>query len=195
MDKAKLAQKIETVSKELADITRSERSKIEQIDTPFLKNGLIFRIIHLGEYRPMGFTVGVAEPEFTVLLPLNPKGFSDLMEKGGFTELHSSESHLQYALVFLETTGSFSENFRIIEKFEDIELIPKPTEDEEKRYGELNDKYSSIIKAPKISDNIVTVYAIKQRNLVKITINVSSAGEIEKLESVMEENLPIAYTN
>jgi hypothetical protein len=195
MDKEKLAQRVELVSKELAAVTRADRTTIEQIETPFFRRGAIYRVVHLGEFRPMAFTVGIAEPDFTTLLPLNPKGFAELAGKAEFRLPDSSKEQLRYVVTFLETTRSFSENFRILQKFDDIELIPNPTDEEKQAYESLKAKYASAIQPPNFTGDVqVTAFAVKRRNLVKINARFSADGNIETTETILEENIPIAFT-
>lgn len=195
MDKEKLAQKVETINKELAAIIRAERTNIEAFETPFFRQGSIYKVVHLGEIRPMAFTIGVAESNFVVLLPLNSKGFEELKEKSDFLFPELIKDQIQYVLTFLETTRSFSDNFHILQEFEEIELIPKPTDKEKSSYTILKEKYKSLIKPPSfINDSQFIVFAIKKRDLVKITAKLSVNGKIECVETILEKDIPIAYT-
>lgn len=197
IEKEELARRIEPISDGLAPIVRLEATEIKQLPTPFFKHGEIYQVINLGRTRPMVFTVGTAQAEFTVMLPLNPKGFMELRDKAGLRPFETNKEALQYVVTFLETTRSFSENFRIIEKFDDINLIPKPTEEEKQKYEELKGKFSTVIQAPKISGSSsweAVVFTIKKRSLVKINAKLSSDGDIETSETVLEETLPIPFT-
>lgn len=197
IDKEELARRIEPISDGLAPIVRLEAAKIERVETPFFKHGEIYSVIYLGGSHPIVFTVGTAESDFTTMLPLNPKGFMELKEKAGLRKFESNKEALQYVVTFLKTTRSFSENFLIIEKFDDIDLIPKPTEEEKQRYETLKGKFASVIQSPQISGNApweVTVFVIKQRSLIKINAELSAAGNIETTETVLEKDLPIPFT-
>jgi len=197
IDKEKLAERIKPISDGLAPIVRLDGTKIEQAETPFFKRGEIYTVIYLGGSHPIVFTVGTAQEDFTVLLPLNPKGFIELKNKAGLRPFESKKEILQYAVTFLKTTRSFSENFRIIEKFDDINLIPQPTNEEKQQYDTLKDKFASDIQPPQISGNSpwkVTVFVIKRRSLVRINAAVSADGTIETTETVLEEALPIPFT-
>lgn len=194
IDKEELARRIEPISDGLAPLVKLEETKIEQIETPFFKHGDIYRVIYLGGSHPIVFTVGTTETDFTTMLPLNPKGFMELKDKAGLRSFETNKEALKYVVTFLETTRSFSENFRIIEKFDDIDLIPKPTEEEKQKYEDLKEKLATVIQPPKISGSSpweATIFAIKRRSLVKINAKLSSDGNIETTETVLEETLPI----
>lgn len=197
IDKEELARRIEPISDGLAPIVRLEATEIKQTETPFFKHGEIYRVIYLGGSHPIVFTVGTAQSDFTTMLPLNPKGFMELKEKAGLRKFESNKEALKYVVTFLETTRSFSENFLIIEKFDDIDLIPKPTDEEKQKYETLKGKFATIIQPPQISGNSpweVTVFVIKQRSLVKINAKLSGDGNIETTETILEEVLPIPFT-
>jgi len=195
MDKETLAKRVETISEELGGIVRSDATTVEKIETPFLRNGAIYRVAHLGKYRPMGFTVGIAEPDFTVLLPLNPKGFMELKEKAQIELSDSADERLKYVISFLEATRSFSQKFQILHKFDDIDLIPKPSDEEMEGYEKLKGKYVKLIEPPHFADDSkVVVFAIKQQSLVKIEGAVASNGDIKTSEDVLEPKLPIPFT-
>jgi hypothetical protein len=197
IDKEKLAERIESVSDGLAPIVRLEETKIEQTETPFFKRGEIYTVIYLGGSHPIVFTVGTAQENFTVMLPLNPKGFMELKEKAGLRRFESNKEALQYVMTFLKTTRSFSENFLIIEKFDDIDSIPQPSDEEKQKQETLKNKFATVIEPPKISGSSpwkAVVYVIKRRSLVKINAELSPNGNIETTETVLEEVLPIPYT-
>lgn len=197
IDKEKLAERIESVSDGLAPIVRLEETKIEQTETPFFKRGEIYTVIYLGGSHPIVFTVGTGQENFTVMLPLNPKGFMELKEKAGLRRFESNKEALQYVMTFLKTTRSFSENFLIIEKFDDIDSIPQPSDEEKQKQETLKNKFATVIEPPKISGSSpwkAVVYVIKRRSLVKINAELSANGNIETTETVLEEVLPIPYT-
>ncbi len=196
IDREKLAKRIEPLSEGLSAVTRLEETKIEQLETPFFSRGAIYRLIHLGGSHPIVFTVGTAEPDFAVLLPLNPKGFMELKEKAGFRKFESNKEVLRYAVTFLETTRSFSENFRIIEKFDDIDLISQPKDEERQKQDSLRDKFAPVIQPPQVSGNSpwkVTVFAVRKKSLVKINAEFPADGNIETTETVLEADLPVSF--
>jgi hypothetical protein len=196
MDKKTLADRVKRVSQGLDEIVRSNETSIEKIETPFLRKGAIYRVVHYGKYHPMGFTVGVAEPDFTVMLPLNPAGFMELKDKGQLILSDSPEERLQYVVTFLETTRSFSQHFMVLREFEDIKLIPEPSDREKKEFVALKEKYLKAIKPPSfVDDSKIIVFAVKERNLVKIESTINSRGDITTTEKVLEIELPIPFTD
>ena len=195
MDKETLAKKVETINPEVAEKIRSEKSTIEQIETPFFRNGSIYRIIYLAPYRPITFVYGIAGEDFVVSLPNNQKNFIDLAQKADL-KIDSDALRLNYVEVFLESTRDFQSRFQIIRQFDDIELINEPTEKEKENYDSLKTTYKAKIKPPEISGqspSLIKLFVLKKQDLLHLNVKLSSEGHVDVEEEILETNLPIAY--
>ncbi len=194
MDKETLAKRVAAVSDGLDEIVRSENTTIDRVETPFFRNGNIFRVVHLGDFHPMGFTVGISD-DFTIMLPSNPQGFMELKNKAGLKLTDSPNERVEYVVTFLNTTRSFSQKFQILDSFEDVDLIPQASDAEKADFQALEAKYAKVIKPPHFSgDSNVIVFAVKQLSLVRIDNHIEENGDIKSTETVLEKALPIAFT-
>jgi len=194
IERESLARRVESLSKELAEMIRAKESRIEQADTPFFEKGSIYFVIYLGEYRPTGFSVGCADPDFTVLLANNRDGFIRLAKEAN-VRLESANDAIRYVTCLLETTRDFARRFQVIRRFDDIELIPKASSDEQAEYKQLREKYGAVIHAPKVTSAQswkVELFALREQKLIRFEIKVEPNGEVEIAEVPLEENLPIA---
>jgi hypothetical protein len=192
VDKESLARRVEPLGSYVAHIVRSPKSEIEQMSTPFFSYGAVYRIAYFGASRPVGLAIGCAEPDFTVLLPGNPAGFTELAQRAG-VRLDTPELRVGYVVVLLETTRDFSRRFQVLRSVADIELIPRPTPEEEQRYRELLDTYRPVIRPPALSNDWeVTVFALVVQDLVRITVKLGPGGAAQRADTVLEKDLPIA---
>jgi len=195
IDKENLAKRVEPLSKEFAGIIRLPQAEIEQLQTPFFQNGAIYRVAYYGPRHPIGFTVGCAGPDFTVLLPVNPEGFLELATRAG-VYLASDQSRLAYVLTFLRTTRHFAQRFQILNSFSEVALINNPTPEHVRRYDQLKEQYSSVIGPPVISGHApwtISVFALVRQDLARIEVKLSADGTLERSDSVLEKDMPIAY--
>jgi hypothetical protein len=194
-DKEALAKRIEPHAKETADLIRDANTTVEQYPTPFFSNGAIYRVINRGPRHPIWFTVGCAGQDYTVMLPMNPKGFMELAAKAGL-DLRGEPNRLAYVIALLETTQDTRKRFQILNAASDIEIINKATDEEKARYDALIEKYRNIVKQPKFADldpTRATIFALVGQNLVEIGVTLSNSGKVERSDKMLEENLPIAY--
>ncbi len=195
MDKETLAKKVETINTEVAEKIRSEHSTVEELETPFFGKGSVHRVIYSSPYRPITFVFGIAGDNFVVSLPNNRKNFIKLAERADL-QINSDTLRLSYVEVFLESTRDFQSRFQIISRFADIELINKPSEEEKENYESLKAKYETKIKPPEISGQspwLVKLFVLKRQDLLRLNVKLSSEGQMEVGEEILEKNLPIAY--
>ncbi|HEY7338959.1 MAG TPA: hypothetical protein VH639_28980 [Bryobacteraceae bacterium] len=194
-DKEALAKRIEPHAKETADLVRDANTSVEQYPTPFFSSGAIYRVTNRAPRHPIWFTVGCAGQDYTVMLPMNQKGFMELATKAGL-DLRGEPNRLAYVIAFLEATQDTRKRFQILNGASDIQIINQATDEEKARYDALVEKYRSIIKPPKFDDldpSRATVFALVGQDLVEIGIKLSNSGKLERSDKMLEENLPIAY--
>lgn len=192
--KESLAQLVEPLNKQFAEMIRSDQAKVEQIPTPFLQAGEIHRVTRLLPTRPIVFTVGHAG-DFTVLLAGNPDGYLQLARKAQL-RLDTDANRLAYLITFLETTRSFAHRFQILRDASEIKARPGLSEEAAGSFARKMEGYRSAIRPPEITGNgpwKATVFAVRGQGLVQIDLTLSSDGGISTKETVLEENLPIPY--
>jgi len=196
MNKETLASRVQRLEPNLAEIIRSADTRIEVLETPFFRKGTIYLVVYMGPHHPLAFTVGCAEPDFTVLLPANPEGFVQLAGKSDL-RLDSDRLRISYVIVFLESTRDFARRFQILNRFDDIQLIARPTEQEKQRYEKLRNAYESAVRPPTIilenEEWKVMVIALKGQDLVRLEIKLFDNGKVTVGESIIERDLPINY--
>ena len=193
-DRIPLAELVEPINAEVARLIRDPASLIERLDTPFLRNGLIFRIEWRGPYKPVGLTVGYARPDnFTVLLPTNTAGFQELVEKAGAV-LDSNEQRVAFAVTELETTRRFDETFRVLRSFDDLRLMANPKAEDEARFRAMRQKYEPMIRLPHADGSgpwKMPVYVLSRNDLCLFTVTLDPAGNSTVAKEVLEANTPI----
>lgn len=196
VNRADLAKRAEETSRQVADLVRRPETEVHQVATPFLVRGSIHHVASRPPLRPMVFTVGTADSDFTVLLGKNPKGFLALASRAG-VRLETEPNRISYVTTYLETTCDLTSGFQILRGFDDIRLLNKPKPEERKRYDELRQKYANVIRPPQTSDQdpwTVNLFAVRRRNLVAIRARVQPDGKIDADEKVLEEAIPVPYT-
>lgn len=194
MDKEALARRLEPIGKELADWVRLDTTRVDQFDTPFFTRGGVYRVIHSAKYNPVVFTLGCAD-EVTEMLPRNPAGFMRLAGHAGLS-LNSPEQRIAYVRVFLESTQDQRGRFQILGNVGEIRLIAKPSEEETSHYRRLQEDYDAVIKPPAVGDGPpweVTLFSLIGQNLVQLKVKLLPDGQVAVVESVLEQDLPIAY--
>jgi type VI secretion system secreted protein VgrG len=84
-----------------------------------------------------------------------------------------------------------------LHRFDDIQLIARPTEQEKQRYEKLRNAYESVVRPSMIISQDghwkVTVFALKGQDLVRLDIKLSANGKVAPNESILERDLPISY--
>lgn len=192
-DKAIVAKRLAPLGALVADLVQRSNTEVRQLETPFLQRGEIYRVIHLAENHPVGFTAGWVDPDFAVMLPRNPQGFAELTARGGL-RLDTPERRLTYVRTFLETTRDFRLPFQIARSFADLEVIPRATPEQRDRYEQLRKKYEPVIKAPALAGDGPwkgTVFVLKGQALVQLDVTLSPGGKLEIAEEVLEKELLI----
>jgi hypothetical protein len=187
-----LAKRVEPLEPAYARMLRAHGTKITAYATPFLRRGEIYQVLYRGPYGPAVFTVGCVGPDFTVLLPLNPEGFWQLVARGGLV-LDTTEKRTRYVVTFLETTRNFARRFQLLNRFDDIPKLPNPTPAEAERYQELRKKYAPVIHALELSGQPPwkgTAFALQRQDLVSIDVQLTPDGKVETTTNILEKDFP-----
>jgi hypothetical protein len=194
-DQALLAKRLAPLGAPVADLVQRPNTEVRQLDTPFLQRGHIYRVTHRAPHRPVVFTAGWVEPDFAVMLPLNPQGFAELATRAGL-RLDTADGRAQYVTTFLETTRDFRFRFDILRRFADIQLVPRATAEQQGRYDRLRREYEEVLKPPAFAGDGPwkgTVFVLKGQDLVRLDVTLCPEGKVEIAEKVLEKDLPIPY--
>jgi hypothetical protein len=193
-DRANLARLVEPLNAEAARLIRDPDTTVERMATPFLRDGVIFLVVYNGRFKPVGFTVGYARAgNFTVLLPVNPAGFNELVAKAGVS-METNALRLSYAVAELEATRRFDETFSVLHRFDDLRLVPSPTAEEEARSREIKQKYEHRIGLPQTSGNgpwELPIYVLSRNDLCLFTVTIEPDGTSKVSKTVLEANTPM----
>ena len=195
MDRNKLAARLAPISEAVADFVLREQTSIEMMPAPFLRDGAILYILYRGPHHPIAWTVGLVGDDFTVFLAKDPEHFEALALRAG-VDLSTPANRLAYVRTYLEATRDLQARFEILEKFDDIPLIDKPTAAERSRYDILRRAYESQIRPPAaVPDHpwTFTLYLLRPPfRLVRMTATLSENGRLRMEETTLEQDLPIA---
>ncbi len=193
-DRLPLAQLVEPINAEFAWMIRDPDSKIHRLNTPFLLQGLIFRVDWYGPHKPFSLTIGYARQDnFVVLLPANTTGFHELVAKAGLV-LDTDEQRVAFAVTELETTRRFDETFLVAQSFGDLRLLPNPTPEEEQRFRAIRQKYEPLIHLPQTAGNgpwAMPFYVLSRNDLCLFTVMLDAAGNSTVVKTVLEADTPL----
>jgi hypothetical protein len=193
-DRIPLAQLVEPLNAELARIIRDKDTEVHRLDTPFLLQGLIFRVDWYGPNTPFSMTVGYARRDnHVVLLAANKPGFDELVAKAVLT-LDSEEQRIALAVTELEVTRRFEETFVVLRSFGDLRPVPTPTAEEEERIRAIRRKYEPLIQLPRAAGNgpwTMPIYVLSQDELCLFTVTLDVAGGTTIVKTVLEAHTPL----
>ena len=193
-DRNPLAQLIEPINADVARMIRDPATRVERLDTPFLLQGLIFRVDWRGPYKPVTLTIGYARRDnLTVLLPLNHEGFQELVARAGVA-LDTDENRVSLAVTELETTRRFDETFVALRSFRDLRLMANPTPADEQRFRAIEQQYGPLIELPRTAGNgpwTLPIYVLSRDELCLFTVTLDAAGGSTIAKTVLEADTPL----
>jgi hypothetical protein len=197
-DKEVLAGLVEPVDPQAARLIGDPRTEVERLETPFLVQGRIFRVVHNGPYRPIGFTVGYAQPEnWVVLLPTNVAGFEELAARAG-AKLDSDALRQAYAITLLETTRSFARPFKVLRRWADLKPLPVLTPAQEERLAALRTRYEPQIVLTETRGAgpwRIPLFVLSGYDLELRTVTLRPDGRVAVANSVLETETPLLPAN
>lgn len=193
-DKQLLAKRVEPLGKEVADLLRDPETAVEEFKTPFFVHGAVYQVTNPAPHHPIVFTFGVALPNYSVMLPMNPDGFFELASRAG-VNVSSDDDRLLYGRIFLLATRDFRKRFQIVRDVSEIELIPHATDDEKKRHQELTERFKTRLHRPSLTEpgsQTAVFYALIDQGLVEIKLKIADDGAIQRSDTLLAGDLPIA---
>lgn len=192
MDKQQLAKRVEPIDSAVSAIILDEKSQLQQINAPFLKNGVIHKVSKFAPTRRIEIFIGTVEPDFTSLIG-DAKKYFEFIRKSGLID-SSDELRVAYLVNFLEITNS-GKRLQILNSVDEIKQRPNLNDAQKNQFEEFRKKFSTIIAPPKRADDgSYAVFAIKGQDLVKFNLTIKEDKSVEKKETVLEANLLIPYS-
>lgn len=193
MDKKELAERVSRIDKETSEIIIDEESEIQTVDTPFLKDGKIYKVVIFAPTNLIEIYIGVVGKDFTALIGGDEDKYFEFAEKGEIN-IQNNQLRIAYLVSFLEITKTDGERFQIIDSISDIEKRPNLSEEQEQKFIEFQDKYKSIINPPKQLDSgNYKVFVIKGQDLVEYELTITEDNLIKAKDSILEKDLLIPY--
>jgi hypothetical protein len=195
-DRTPLARLLEAEHPEVARLIRDPATTVTRLPTPFLRDGLIFRIEWFGPHRPVTLTAGWARPGggLTVLLAANPDGFDALAKRAGVA-LETEAQRVAYAVTRLEVTRRFDETFKVLHGFDDLRPMANPDPPQAARLRALAAEWPPRIEpprsAPAESGWIVPVYVLSRNDLCLFTVAIRHDGTAAVTKSMLEADTPL----
>lgn len=193
MDKQILAKRVESIDPAVSAIISDKVSQVQQIKTPFLKNGVIHKVSKFAPTRPIVIYVGTIEPDFTSIISAEPEKYFEFIRRSGLVDT-SNELRISYLLNFLDVTNS-GKRLQVLNSVDDIKERPNLSDVQKTQFNEFREKFRPVIAAPKQSaDGSYIVYAVKGQDLVQLNLTIKEDKSIERKETVLEKNLLIPYS-
>lgn len=192
MDKQKLAEKIKPIDETVSAIILDQTSKLEQISTPFLKSGGIYKVSKFAPTRPLQIYIGEVEPDYATIIAGDQEKYFDFIRRAGLIA-DNNETRIEYFKNYLEIMHA-GKRLQIVSRVSEIQQRPNLDDSQKAKFAEFQQKFEKVISAPKRNDaGSYDVYAVKGQNLVKFTMALKEDKTIEIKETVLEENLLIPY--
>ncbi|MCS6874273.1 MAG: hypothetical protein N2Z23_08245 [Pyrinomonadaceae bacterium] len=193
MNQNEIVERIKEADELLADkITRREAT-LEKRETPFLKNGTIYRIAEFNPTRPIIHHIVFFNDRKVVILEGDEQSFYSSVREAGLV-LDKANERVEYVKAYLEIVYASGKRLQILNDIDEITERPNLTEEKRKIFAEVKEKYRSLVKPPSCSLTNCILFAVKGQSLVKFDLKISGDGEIKVEEEVLEKELLIPYT-
>jgi hypothetical protein len=175
----------------LATLQKPE-TVVEQLPTPFLTDGGIYKVSTRPPDRPRVYNLGVWGTDGIELLNNEPDHFFEVAAEGGLS-LRSGDDYVRYVTTYIDVTRDFTGGVQVLNSIEESWWLPSPSPEEARKREEVTAKYRSIVEAPKVSresDRTVVVYLIRDRVLIRMHAKVDGDGRIQITEDTLEPKMP-----
>ena len=165
---------------------------VEQVPTPFLSSGAIYRVSTRPPDRPRVYDLGFSGTEEIEVLNDQPEHYFALASKGGLT-LRTESDYVTYVTTFVDVTRDFTGGVQVLNTIEDSWWLTSPSPEEARKRDEVIAKYATIVETPKVSresGTTVVVYLIRDRSLIRMHAKVEGDGRIQVSEDKLEPEMP-----
>lgn len=193
MDKKTLAERVRPLDATVSQMIEAENSQLQELDTPFLRDGKIIRVSKFAPTRTIMIYVGIVGEDFTSLIGGDEEKYLEFAQKSG-VNLNNDEMRKAYLLNFLEITKPGGERLQILESVSEIKPRPNLKDEQKEEFANFQEKYKSIVKSPKQNEaGKYEVFAVKEQDLVRFDLTIAPNGSIKKDEKILEKDLLIPY--
>lgn len=165
---------------------------VEQVPTPFLSSGAIYRVSTRPPDRPRVYDLGFSGTEEIEVLNDQPEHYFALASKGGLT-LRSEADYVAYVTTFIDVTRDFTGGPQVLHSIQESWWLPSPSPDEARKREDVIAKFANVVEAPKLSresSTTVVVYLIRDRALIRMHAKVEGDGRIQVSEDKLEPEMP-----
>lgn len=181
---------------EEARIVKLGGSRLTLVETPFLRNWKIYRVVYRQSSHPVLLHVATGHGRVELLTGA-PKAFARVTAADGGT-VEDAAAAAALARVYIETTRPGGILTYVVGRVEDIKFRPGITGDAARHRDEIVAEYRPRIKAPAaVADGkgfTATVYVVKDKALQRHDIKVSAKGTVEDDVKTLVPDLPVPYT-
>lgn len=189
-DKEPLANLVEPVNAEQARLIRDPRTTVTRLPTPFLRNGLIFQFDWRGPYKIVSGTIGYTRQNNAIyFLAASPENFDRLIAVANVA-IETDEQRLSYALTRLEVTRRFDETYQILNRYDDMALLPDAPPEAQARARDMRTKYADRIVPARVEADgpgwRVPVFVLAEDNLCLDTVLIARDGTSRVERTVLE---------
>ncbi len=192
MNKEVLAEKIESIDANTAAIIRDKQTKIEQILTPFMQNGEILVARKFAPSRLIEIFIGKSG-ENAFLIGGDAARYFEFTEKTKLS-INSTETRIAYLKNFLQITEAGNGRFQLLESIDEIKIRPNLSDEDKQKFAQFQTKFKHIIVPVKeIADFKYIAFAIKNQDLVKLSLVVKPDNKIDRKDEIIEKDLLIPY--
>lgn len=191
-----LSDRLRPLDAYLATAVEAPGTVVTPLATPFFERGAVLMVTARVGSRPLLFTVGLAEPDFAVLLESDAAAFGDLAARAG-VRLETPADRAAYAETFLAATRAFDRTFTVVHNVNDVVARPSKAEEAAARLAQMRADHGAAIEPPTLSDDAPWLYrafALRGRDLVRIELTLHRDGRVTTREAVLARALPVAYT-
>lgn len=189
-DKVPLAALVEPVNANQAQLIRDPRTTVTRLPTPFLRNGLIFRFDWWGPYKIVAGTIGYTRHNNAIYFLAGSAENFDRLIANATVLIDTDEQRLAYALTRLEATRSFARPYLVLERFDDMKLVPDAPPEAQARAREMRTRYANRIVPPRVESDgsgwRIPVFVLAGDDLCLNTVLIARDGTSRVERTVLE---------
>jgi hypothetical protein len=169
---------------------------VDRHPAPFLRRFAIYRVVHWLPNHPVGFYSAWAPGEPAYLLTGEPQNFVAAALADGVS-LDDPDAARAYAVAYLETTRRPDELLYVVGSTDEVRFYPELDEAEQERVAAFNADYGAIVEPPAVRPEDdgwrVTLFAMRQQTLERVSLRVERFGAIELSGEALEGDLPAVF--
>jgi hypothetical protein len=189
-DKEPLAALVEPVDANQARLIRDPRTTVTRLPTSFLRDALIFRFDWWGPYKIVAGTIGYTRHDNAIYFLAGSAENFDRLIANARVMIDTDEQRLSYAMTRLEATRSFARTYLVLERFEDMKLLPDAPPEAQARARDMRTRYAPLITPPHVEADgpgwRVSVFVLSEDNLCLDTVLIARDGTSRVERTVLE---------